>query len=435
MDVADNLLRLLAATALALPLVHAQTIVPPGTLSGVIIDGSTGHGIAGARVRLQSGEDDALFATADSDGHFQFAGLDIKTYQATATYPGFLTSNAQRIQFGTYHTNAELRVELHRYAVLTGIVTDPAGVPAAGVAVAILQRFPSTERGHSSCGLGSRDGDFMYTGRTCTRTNDLGEYRLAPIPAGSYYVAADPNPMPLVNSQITSRRAHDPTERTTYYAHALKPSEVKPIALAEGKEMRADIQIARQGGVTVTGRVLGLGAGQSATVTVAPLSAGGISWTDSTPSGHFEVTNLPPGKYTFQASATNENGQPNLHALAFTRQTVEVGTSQLDGVDLRLAPTLNLEGLVVFSPGCPMVPVGIILGGDYVYNIHSGADGSFTLANLIPGKYIARIRPETASSARLSAARLGDTEISLDSFEVTQGTKGPLRIDMSCGTR
>ena len=446
MGMVAKTLRLAAAVALSLPLAHGQTPTR-GAIEGDVVDASTGRGIAGARVRIQSGQDDALFTTSDEQGHFRFAEVDFmsKGYQAEASYPGFISarraagrSGGETVSPSPYNPSVQIRLEMVRYGVIVGRVTDPVGVAVEGVTVAALERYAAGERGHGSCGLGSTDGDYQYLGRFCARTNDLGEYRIGPLTAGSYYVGVDPQLSP---GQPATRMPRDPTERATFYPHALKPSEAMPVTVTEGKELRADVQIVRQGGVKVSGRVFGLGAGEAAglqiSVYAVPLSSSTTPWSDLDIRGdHFQAPDLLPGKYLFEAFQYSLRNSPNENTVvAATRRTVEVRMSDLDGVDLTLTPTLDIEGSVVFENGCAAAPAWIQLQGDFLQELHVGTEGRFVLRHLIPGKYKVYVHLEIPSNAYASSATLGDTEILTDGFEATSNTRGPLRITMSCGRR
>jgi len=216
--------------------------------------------------------------------------------------------------------------------VIVGKVTDPVGVPVEGAAVAALQSFPAGERGHGSCGLSSVDGGSEYLGQLCVRTDDLGEYRLAPLAAGAYYIVTGNEPKPALPGQGVSGLTNDPSERTTFYPRALKPSEAAPVEVSEGKEVRADIQIVRQGGVSVSGRVLGLITGQAAgvhaEVSAFPLSGATRSWSSDDMSGdRFRATDLLPGKYLFEALQYDWSDSHDANTFAAARRTVEVGTA------------------------------------------------------------------------------------------------------------
>jgi hypothetical protein len=232
---------------------------------------------------------------------------------------------------------------------------------------------------------------------------------------------------------------HDPSERSTFYPHALKPSETKPVTVAEGKELRVDVRIVRQGGVKVSGRVLGLGTGEAAGLRVSvyamPESPGARDLVIG--ADRFEATDLLPGKYVFEAFQWASGNSFDSNTVAAAQRTVEVGTSDVDGFDLTLAPTPNIEGSVAFEDGCAAAPAWIMLRSDLrrALDLHVGTGGQFVLQHLMPEKWKVSLRMEGVSNAFASSAKLGDTEILADGFEATPNTKGPLRITMSCGRR
>jgi hypothetical protein len=430
-------LRLAAAVALSLPFAHGQT-PPRGTIEGDVVDTSTGRGIAGARVRLQSGRDDPLFTLTDEQGHFRIAGLEFKSYQVDARYPGFISSKEAAGGYSNevVRPNGNVRLEMQRYAAIVGKVTDASGVPVEGVAVQALQRYPRGER-HN--GYIYNDDSYQYAGHEQALTDDLGEYRIAPLGAGSYYVLVRPGSNYYVGQPVRPPGAA--RERLTFYPHALKPSDTKPVQLAEGKQLRVDVQIIGQDGVRVSGRILGLAAaaqpGSRASVRVAALSPGASNGYADVTGDRFVAADILPGKYVVEAGQYAAGDFTYQNPLAAARKTVDVGTEDVDGIDLTMAPTPDVEGTVVFERGCAAVPVWIQLQDDFhlPLNAHVDTDGRFVLQHLFPGKYKAYVRPESIPYARAISAKLGDAEVLTDGFEVTAETKGPLRITMSCARR
>jgi len=426
-----------AATLLVQP---ARTQMPvKGSIEGDVVDLSSGRGIAGARVRIQSGQDDPLFTTADERGHFRFSGLKRETYAVDARCPGFIAVGDSP---QSMHVRPDwiVRLELHRYGVIAGKVTDALGIPAAGVSVEALQRYPIGERQY---GLIYNDGAYQYVGHHQAHTDDLGEYRIAPVPAGSYYIYVQPGST-YYAQQPSMRPPRDTRERDTFYPHAGKPAETKPLEVAEGQELRADVQIVREGGVKIGGRVLGMyaAAGRHVAVFAWPLSPGASSLLSvSIPDGHrFSAADVLPGKYLIEAGEF-DNGDSHLQTPWSTaRRAVEVGTEDLDGIDLTLAPTPRVEGEVVFESGCSAVPVWIQLQGDrplgrLLRSLHVGADGRFVLEHFFQDRYKAYVQPESPSPVFAASAKLGEEEVLNDGFDLTAETKGPLRITMRCARR
>lgn len=417
-----------------------------GSLEGRILDASTGQGISGARVRIQSGREDPLFTTTDTQGFFHLAGLEFKSYRVSALCPGFIgsaewdgPSGGEPLRLTGSSPVGQIRLELRRYGVIEGRVTDALGVPVAGTSVQALQRFPADERRN---GYVYKDGSYQYAGRQTAQTNDVGEYRLAPLAAGSYYIYVPVQPpSSYYNLQPEIRPPSDARERSTFYPHALKPSEAKPVELAEGKELRVDVQIVREGGVKVSGRVLGLTAapGSFSSVLLRGLSPGTSTLSADVEGDRFTAAGVLPGRYVVGAGeyAAGEGTMQDL--LAAARRTVDVGTEDLDGIDLTLAPAPDVEGTVVFENGCAPAQVWIELTGDFggfpPRSLATNASGHFVLPRVFPGRYKAYIGVEGALHNAAKSIKLGDAEVLADGFDVTAETKGPLRIVMGCPGR
>ena len=428
----------------------SQTPLKGAIVQGNVVDAFTGRGISGARVRIQSGQDEPLFTATDEQGHFRFAGLQYRSYELDARYPGFISSKEAAGEYGGEKVdpmrnppNEQVRLKMQRYGAIVGKVVDPLGVPVEGVAVDALQRNPIGERNRF---VYYYDGGYQYAGPLQTRTDDLGEYRIAPLAAGSYYVFVQPgsNYFP---SQPAMRLLSDASERPTFYPHALKPSETKPVELAEGKELRVDVRIIRQGGVKVSGRILGVtpddtsASSSRVSVDVSALTPGASSGPSGSVAGdRFTVADLLPGKYLVEAGQYDVAVQFSQIPLAAARRIVEVGTEDVVGVDLTLVPTVDVEGAVVFENGCAATPVWILLQGDRQLgrlrrNLHTGADGRFVLQHLLPAKYKLYVRPEGPTPVYATSAKLGDAEVLANGFEIASETTGPLRITMSCARR
>ena len=124
----------------------------------------------------------------------------------------------------------DLRIRLQAAAVVRGRVTDEDGDPLANAQVAVLrQTFVS--------------GRSRWEQAGAERTNDLGEYRIAGLPAGNYYVSVSPPPdfkslieaagvaaeLPL--HEKVGRRKRSPTSyQTTYYPGTARSPPARPHA-------------------------------------------------------------------------------------------------------------------------------------------------------------------------------------------------------------
>lgn len=430
MAIFARVLRLAAAASLTVSLAHLQN-PHPISVEGNVVDGVTGTGIPGARVRFSLPGEDLFFVTADAQGHFATTGEDGLDIPLSAASPGYVAPDAaggRRAVQEVSRSNTEVRyrLELVRQSAIVGKVTDPVGVPLTGVGVKVMW-----DREHRSR---LADSDFRnFTGSV--QTNDLGEYWY-PVRPGTYYLAAEPE----ATSNGSTAPPQDPSQRLTYYPHGVRPSQAEPVQLAEGEQRRVDIQIVRQDGVKVSGRILGAQGGEGArlSMSVTPLTSGGRTWYFDKADGGFEAPELLPGTYRFwaQESLSGEEG-----AVAAARRRVEVGNADLDGVDLELQPTVEIAGSVAFESGCPAAQFAGSISeqiDQFTYPIHPDADGAFTLKHVIQGHYklyAAVLAAAGAPSKRAApSVKFGEAD-GADGFDVSATNSGPLRITMGCPGR
>jgi hypothetical protein len=454
---------------LSLSSIYAQA--PAATraiLEGDVVNAATGAPIAGARVKIDPTQTDPLYGRSDAGGHFLFSSLPPAHYFLSVDAPGFLRPASTSVDLtlprsstagtagascllpngtvarsadadGTLH--ARISVPLAAYAVITGTVTDPDGIPMEDSAVEILGKRPvQTPRRPSPASRPLPDGKNEIVTVAMVRTNDKGEFRAARLEPGTLYVVAN---------KTTSRGAWESSFRATYYPHAMNFASAKPLELTAGQQVRADIQISRQSGVRVAGRLVKpegeeypSGPLLYTSVILVPqqsyIQNGNgpfvTGWDD------YELNDVLPGKYTLMAVTRDASADPyggNQKPVFGLTRPIEVGDRDMSGVDLVLQPLRDLAGAVTFREGCTPFAVRISLqsiGNPLAWGqteAVSGADGRFVLHSLVMGKFTVSV---SSSGRRVRAAsiRLGDRDVEKDGFEAPLSGDDPLRIDIAC---
>ena len=127
-------------------------------------------------------------AVTGADGTFHIEGIIPGHYRLFAERTGLLEADKR-------HTGSEGRVltltagqelkdlliRMQAAAVVHGRVTDEDGEPLPDATVTVLRQAFASGRSH-------------WEQAGSERTNDLGEYRVANLPAGDYYVSVNPPP-------------------------------------------------------------------------------------------------------------------------------------------------------------------------------------------------------------------------------------------------
>jgi hypothetical protein len=151
------------------------------------------------------------------------------------------------------------------------------------------------------------------------------------------------------------------------------------------------------------------------------------------PKGEFEFAGVLPGTYRLQVVAGGFNERNQMSA----RRTLEVGDSDLEGIELTPGQPRSLSGRVI-SPEDRKLPLGLIvvLGsrepgdtqGAGVAQV--GIDGAFTIPQVAPGEYDVLVTSTTGGEddTYIHAIRLGDTDALVEGVRVGEGQLPPLDI-------
>lgn len=392
----------------------------PAAIAGEIIDESSGQPIPWVRVVARPHSAMAgTSATGDELGHFSFSGLQPGRYDLTAKRNGFLQKNlilslapGQRLE--------KITVSMTPQAVIAGRVEDQDGWPVGSTHVQALR-------------YGYQNGRRQLRPVGTAETNDLGEYRIANLPAGRYYIRA-----------AAPFRLTEFDERYTvgYYPGTLDAREDNQVEVRTGQELGdVTIPLPKRSGVMIRGRVLMQAAsdelerGYIPTVVLEPgdpILDNGIrttlwSWrSDDT----FSLRYVPPGDYVLKVAVPGPISDiPKFLA----RKTLWVGDSDIEDVVLDLQPVVpqDILGTITFESGSGPERVMISLQpvGRSTIQTTSKEDGTFMLRALGPGKY--QLSAYGMRGSSMKAAHLGDNEVINGEFELDGRAAGPLNLTMA----
>lgn len=434
--------RLFAAVAMlgvAAPAAGQETPVPPpktGSVAGVVIDEKSEDRIAKAFVILRRDQEGGVGEITGSDGKFTLRDVDPGTYVLAVERAGYVVARgqSQTVQVQAGQTTADVKLKLQRTGAVSGRILDADGDPISNVNVVV-----SPARG----GKDARSGTAYGT------TNDRGEYRIFQIAPGEYRLSATYPPRSRfdgvrMQAAATAGAASPPGGEaypTVYYPGLTDARQAGVVKVDPGADLQGlDLQLVRTHGVRVRGRV-------NATSTPAPLfqmvtlvPAGqrdppgqALTVLIRDPKGEFEFQGVLPGSYRLQVQAggLDESSRMSVH------RALEVGTSDIDGIELSLGQPQSLSGRIVAPEGRKLPPGLIVLlqsreagdtqGGGMA---QVGAAGAFTIPKVPPGEYDVVIGSTTGGDddAYIYAIRMGDADALVEGVRVAEGPVPPLDI-------
>jgi hypothetical protein len=330
---------------------------------------------------------------------------------------------------------------------------DPAGTEPKGTAV-IRGRVTSLDGGkplrRARISVASPE---IPSGRTAS-TNTDGRYEIRDLPAGRYTLRVNRSGyLPLVYGQ---RRPGEPG---------------KPFELADKQVVeKVDFALPRMG--VISGRVLDELGEPIAGVNMwamqfqyfqgarrlVPMGGGLHGTSDDT--GQYRLLALPPGDYIVMGQIRETwpldsdpkqifGYAPSYYpgtAAATEAQRVKVGVGQeVGGVDFALIPgrTVKVAGTVLSAAGLPMAGESVNLAQEVrgptmssmfsAASTKTGADGSFTLANVPAGEYMLSVRAPARNEqpAQEASQPLTVGGADIEGLVVVAGTGGTIRGQVS----
>jgi hypothetical protein len=394
-------------------------------IEGIVIRDADAEPVRKAVIELiaeNQAEGGNYTAVTAADGSFRIEGIAPGRYRLFVERTGLLEMDKHRARSqGRVLTLAsgqelkDLQIRMQSAAVVHGRVTDEDGEPMPNANVTVLRR--SFAPGHSRWETAGSE-----------RTNDLGEYRIANLPAGDYYVSVSPPPDFKSLIEEAGRARTEPgyagapdkpaamTYQTTYYPGAADRSQAAAIPLRPGDEFPVNFSLTPSPSLSIRGSVVNLPPRASASIILQSRDFGLVlNGAEMDKDGSFVIHDVAPGAYTILA--TVENGAVPLTA----RQSLQVLGTSIKG--LRLAPQpgalvrgrlrLEAKGSVErFDPSQIFLALRQIDGNDDALALmqaglgegditlsHVAADGSFQWQGVPPGGYYVQFAGEGGGSA------------------------------------
>ena len=410
----------------------------------------------------------------DDGGRFAFEGLPAGRFTVSGSKPAYVTNamGARRpgrsgvpISVIPGQRVTDVRIVLPRGAVITGTIRDRSGAPAEDMAVAAVP----VESLAFAPGTSLRP--------ETVATDDRGVYRIFGLTPGEYVVyvglrlfgssemsVRSPAELDAAFKQLaqgpgrgeTPSRSQAVAYAPTFYPGTARIADAGRISVAAGEE---------RGGVDITMALVPVAAIEGTVVNPDGSPATGFSvsvqpdWVEidrgivlaaNTPSdgGRFNYRGVLPGAYWITArpgmGRASGAGAPSMTA----RARVEVNGEDIRGLTLTLRPASRVTGRVIFDGTTLQPPTGpqpyfvllLALGSGIatpgaIGSVPSSsapvsADGSFTLAAAVPGRYWFTVTNAGAGWA-LRSAMLGDRDLADFGVEVGETDLAGLAVTMT----
>src|ERR1700674_1653277 len=375
-------------------------------------------------------------ASTDADGHFHLENVAPARYRIFIERTGFIGVNEHGLKSETnvFTVQAGQAVDALLFrmlptAVISGRITDEDGDPMAGVVVIALKKKPGKSTRESVGTVG---------------TNDLGEYRLAGLFPGQYWIVA----MPPVDFRDYEKQekslagAGQPDTRyvSTYYPGTYDAMQASALALKADDEMPVNFTLVPARTYRVRGIVTGVMAGQKPAVEFVSKTGDSMRASEVGPDGQFEVRGVAPGSYVVRASTPTESQSFTAH------QDVSVVAADVDGVKLTPLPSFTLSGhlhiegnasgdLTQYSANLRQAELpddtGFVMSQEF-FGTNAPVDrlGNFEWKNVTSGNYIVQVYGGNGRGFFLKSARLGERNI-----ETGFTASGPATLDLLVSTK
>lgn len=387
------------------------------SLSGTVVNSVTGEPIHRAAVDMfEIGSQGSRVTLTDSAGHFEFDGLAEGQAVVGATKPGFLDAQGNRrklVQIG--HDVPSVLLKMAPAGVIVGRVTTRDEQPLEDFHLHVMSK-QTANGGSTWVDLGSQ-----------AQTDEDGNFRIAGLPGGSYYVIVDQNQQTTL-SEPGIANARERGYPTIFYPGVSEISAATALELSAGGEMEANFTLAAEPFYRVSGRA---SSHENLTQLVFTRKAGeGEDFAQTVPAqdGKFQ-TKLPAGSYAVMG-LTDQGMQ-----LSTSGASLVIGSDSLDihlalklpvsiQVEVRTEQSGDTPNRILPQPGgTPPINMQLMSTAPLHPAVYWWGSPSTGIQNVKPGVYSAHIN--TAGQLWVKSAQCGNVNLLSDDLALADGAQPP----------
>lgn len=266
-------------------------------LMGTVVNFATGAPIPFALVQVEQNA-----KLTDQNGNFQFENLLSSVVSVQAHKPGFFAENEIGASPAPLMTTLSdhptpVTVRLVPEAVISGHVENPEGEPLGGMPVSL--RVSQIMNGRR-----------VWQRQAQRQTDEDGDFRIADLKPGTYYVEAGPNSRARPIDESENRGEKFQVVPAEYYPGVRDFSAASPVRVAPGQRVALEFAMKRVPAFRLSGAITG-----------ATTNSGNIMLLDhdgdnvnlgiryDNRSGRFQAFPVPAGSYRLRYNGRDADGQ------------------------------------------------------------------------------------------------------------------------------
>jgi hypothetical protein len=428
-------------------------------LEGRTVNARTGEPVPRVTLTLAgAGQGGASLSTrSGNDGAFLIENVPPGSYRLIAERVGFLRQGygsrtpggaGAPLNLSEAQHLRDLEFRLTPQGVILGVVLDEEGDPLPRASVSAYPVGGAVQA--FGAGGGMRPG--MPAGQAPASTgitalaNDIGEFRLAGLSPGRYYVVATSQGQMGGRGMAGRGGAAGQADEAglaplpTYFPSTLDAGSGVPVEIAPGQDVAGINITIRKGQLfRITGRLMGGSAQEMTAVALSLMPRGeaaglrGGAGARVNQDGSFEITRVRPGSYFLLAQRMNRAGS----GLA-AKLPVDVSASDINGLVVPFTEPVTLAGTVKTDSqqsgaAAPLRPVvtltsvdGLPVGSPAA---RAGDGGAFKIDAVFPDRYYLNVTglPE---GSYVKSVRIGGQEVADKGIDLA-GAHGSVAMEVT----